>query len=257
MEKIALITGAAGGIGSEFVRTLREHGDFDALWVVSRNEEKLKALADLTPVPLRVIAADLTDPASFDRIEALFREEAPEIRLLVNASGYGKFEAVEDVPMETELNMIDLNCRALSAMTRLSLPYMHEGAGIIEIASVAAFQPIPYINVYGATKAFVLSYARALNMELKKRGIHVMALCPFWTRTGFFDRAVDPEKQPPVVKKYVAMYEPAFIVKTAWKAFEKKKDHVVPGFKAKMQVFLVKLLPHSLVMKVWMKQQKL
>lgn len=256
MKTIAVITGAAGGIGREFVKTLPQHGSFKELWVISRNAEKLQALRKESKIPVKVFSLDLTDPASFERIQALYKKEKPEIRLLINASGYGKFDAVEDTDMETELNMIDLNCRALSAMTRLSLPYMHEGAGIIQVASVAAFQPIPYMDVYGATKAFVLSYARALNRELQKRGIHVMALCPFWTKTAFFQRAVD-ESKPPVVKKYIAMYEPAFIVKKAWKAFEKKKDLVIPGFKAKAQVFLVKLLPHSLVMSVWMKQQKL
>ena len=102
----------------------------------------------------------------------------------------------------------------------------------------------------------MLSFSRALNRELKKRGIHVMALCPFWTKTAFFDRAVR-KNEDAVVKKYVAMYDTSFIVDRAWKALSRGKDHVVPGFKAKAQVALVKLLPHSIVMSVWMKQQKL
>ena len=158
--------------------------------------------------------------------------------------------------MEEDLGMIDLNCRALVAMTKLVLPYMNDGAKIIESASVAAFQPIPYINVYGASKAFVLSFSRALNREVKKRGIRVMALCPFWTKTAFFDRAVRKDEEA-VVKKYVAMYDTSFIIDRAWKALARGRDHVVPGFKAKAQVALVKILPHSIVMSIWMKQQKL
>ncbi|MBQ4001795.1 MAG: SDR family NAD(P)-dependent oxidoreductase, partial [Lachnospiraceae bacterium] len=198
----------------------------------------------------------LSDPAFIGKMEDLLRKERPDVRFLLNASGYGKFDAVENLSMEDDLGMIDLNCRALTAMTKLVLPYMHDGAKIIEIASVAAFQPIPYIDVYGASKAFVLSFSRALNREVRKRGIHVMALCPFWTKTAFFDRAVRKNEEA-VVKKYVAMYETSFIVDKAWKALARGKDHVVPGFKAKAQVALVKMLPHSLVMTIWMKQQKL
>jgi short-subunit dehydrogenase len=132
---------------------------------------------------------------------------------------------------------------------------MEKGSKIINIASVAAYQPIPYINVYAATKTFVMYFSRGLNSELKSSGIRVMAVCPFWTKTAFFDRAVlDGE---PVVKKYVAMYEPEDIVKRAYKDLKKGKDVSMYGFKARMQTLLVKLLPHSLVMKIWKKQQKL
>ena len=99
---------------------------------------------------------------------------------MVNASGFGKFRAVVDTPLETNLNMVDLNCQAVMALCQLTVPYMPRGGQIINIASVAAFQPIPYINVYGATKAFVLSFSRALNRELRSQGVRVMALCPFW-----------------------------------------------------------------------------
>ena len=134
---------------------------------------------------------------------------------------------------------------------------MEKGAEIVEIASVAGFQPIPYINIYGATKAYVLSFSRALNRELKGRGIRVLAVCPFWTKTAFFDRAIKKDEDA-IVKKYVAMYEPEFIVEKAWRTLEKsKRDFVVPGFKAKMQVLAVKILPHSAVMSVWQSQQKL
>ena len=256
MGKIAIVTGASSGIGREFVKTLKDHGPFDEVWVLARNEEKLKALQDEVPFTVRPCPTDLSDPSFIEKVGALLDAEKPDVRLLINASGYGKFDAVEKLSMEDDLGMIDLNCRAVVAMTKLALPYMSEGSRIIEIASVAGFQPIPCINVYGASKAFVLSFSRALNREVKKRGIQVMALCPFWTKTAFFDRAVKKDEDA-VVKKYVAMYEPEFIVEKAWKALDRKKDYVVPGFKAKMQVLLVKILPHSMVMSVWMKQQKL
>lgn len=256
MKNIAIITGASSGIGREFVKTLKDHMNVEEVWAVARTEDKLRALQDEIPVPVRPVPLDLSDPSFIGKMEDLLRKEQPDVRLLINASGYGKFDAVEKLSMEDDLGMIDLNCRALTAMTKLVLPYMHNGGRIIEIASVAAFQPIPYINVYGASKAFVLSFSRALNREVKKRGIQVMALCPFWTKTAFFDRAVR-KNEDAVVKKYVAMYETSFIVDKAWKALSRGKDYVVPGFKAKAQVALVKILPHSLVMTIWMKQQKL
>ena len=256
MSAIAIITGASSGIGREFVKTLKDHGTFDEVWVIARNEERLEALQAEVPFPVRPIPTDLSDRSFIAGMEELLKKENPDVKLLINASGYGKFEAVEKLSMEDDLGMIDLNCRALVAMTKLVLPYMHEGGRIIEIASVAAFQPIPYINVYGASKAFVLSFSRALNREVKKRGIRVMALCPFWTKTAFFDRAVKKDEEA-VVKYYAAMYEPSFIVEKAWKALDRGRDHVVPGFTAKAQVALVKILPHSMVMNTWMSQQKL
>ena len=176
--------------------------------------------------------------------------------LLVNASGFGKFRAVADTPLETNLNMVDLNCQAVMALCQLTAPYMPRGGQIINIASVAAFQPIPYINVYGATKAFVLSFSRALNRELRSQGVRVMALCPFWTRTAFFDRATGDGGES-VVKKYVAMYEPEQLVQRAWRDAKQGKDVSQYGFVARFQAGLTKLLPHSLVMDVWMRQQKL
>ena len=127
---------------------------------------------------------------------------------------------------------------------------------IINIASVAACQPVPYIGVYAASKAFVLSYSRALNRELDDKDISVMAVCPFWTKTEFFDHAViDGEK--PVVKKYAAMYEPQQIVARAWRDAKRGKDVSKFGFIARAQMALVKILPHGLIMDIWLSQQKL
>ena len=106
------------------------------------------------------------------------------------------------------------------------------GSQIINIASVAAFQPIPYIDIYGATKAFVLSFSRALNRELRKQGIGVMAVCPFWTKTAFFDRAVTSGER--VVKKYIAMYDPDDIVRRTWRDAKRGKAVCKYGFVARM-----------------------
>ena len=117
-------------------------------------------------------------------------------------------------------------------------------------------QPVPYINVYAATKAFVLSFSRSLNRELKSNGVSVTAVCPFWTKTEFFDRAVKKD-QNAVVKKYVAMYTAEQIVTRAIKDAKKRKDVSKFGFIARFQMLLAKILPHSFVMSYWLKQQKL
>ena len=256
MKKIAIITGASSGMGKVFAETINTYDTFDEVWVIARRLDRLESLQETVPFPVRPIALDLTDRESFRHYEELLENAQANVSLLVNCSGYGKFQAACETPLAQNLNMVDLNCEALMAMCQLTIPYMHAGAQIINIASVAAFQPIPYIDVYGASKAFVLSFSRALNRELRGRGIRVMALCPFWTRTAFFDRATVNGGES-VVKKYVAMYEPEQLVQRAWRDAKRGKDVSQFGFVARFQTGLTKLLPHSLVMDVWMHQQKL
>ncbi len=254
-KKIAVITGASSGMGRRFAETIGEYGEqLDEVWVVARRLERLKELK--TPYPVRALPMDLTDRGAFDEYERLLAQEKPEVRLLINCSGYGRFCASFDTPLDGNLNMLDLNCGAVVAMCQLTSPYMSRGARIMNIASVAAFQPIPYINVYAATKAFVLSFSRALNRELRGRGISVTAVCPFWTKTEFFDRAIEKDKNP-IVKKYTAMYEPDQIVQRAWRDLKRGRDVSKFGFVARFQAALAKILPHSFVMTYWMRQQKL
>ncbi len=256
MKNIAVITGASSGIGRKFAETIKEGGTFDEVWIIARRNDRLETLAKEMPFPTRAIALDLSEKESYSAYAAILKEEKPNISLLINCSGFGKFCGVMDTPLDINLNMIDLNCEAIVALCQHSIPYMKKGAKIINIASVAAFQPIPYINVYGATKSFVLHYSRALNRELKKDGITVTAVCPFWTKTEFFNRSIDREKDA-VVKKYVAMYMPKQIVRRAWKDMRKGKDVSMYGFTARAQTLLAKILPHSFVMSFWMNQQKL
>lgn len=256
MKKIAVITGASSGMGRRFAETVQEFGTYDEIWAIARRptgSRSSKIIRLSRCVPSHSI---FPTRRRMRRMAALLREEQPEVGLLINASGFGKFRAVMDTPLEVNLNMVDLNCKAVMALCQLTVPYMPSGSQIINIASVAAFQPIPYINVYGATKALVLHYSRALNRELKKQGVHVMAVCPFWTKTEFFDRAVASGEKP-VVKKYIAMYKPEEIVAQAWKDAKKGKDMSKCGFKARMQALGVKILPHSMVMDTWLRQQEL
>lgn len=256
MKHIAVITGASSGIGRQFAETIKEGGTFDEVWLIARRLDRLEDLAKEMPYPTKAISLDLSEKKSYEAYAALLEEEKPIVSLLINCSGFGKFTSTMETPVDVNLNMVDLNCEAIVALCQHTIPYMKEGGKIINIASVAAFQPIPYINVYGATKAFVLSYSRALNRELKKDGITVTAVCPFWTKTEFFNRAVTKDADA-VVKKYVAMYMPEQIVARAWRDAKKGKDVSMYGFTARTQTFLAKILPHSFVMNYWMNQQKL
>ena len=258
MKKIAVITGASSGIGKEFATRISEYGELDEVWVIARNMQKLEELRSVVPFSLKTISLDLSKNESFEEYEKLLSEEKPFIKLLINCSGFGKFQATEKVSVSENLNMVNLNCAALLAMTQISLKYMGEGSDIIEISSVAAYQPVPYINVYAATKAFVLSFSRGLSREVKSRGIHVMAVCPFWTKTNFFDRAINKNDGDVIVKKYAAMYTPANIVTKAYRDIKKKNKEVsMYGTVAKLQTFAAKIMPHKFVMSVWQKQQKL
>ena len=259
MKNIAIVTGASSGIGKEFFLSLNQkQNELDEIWVVARSEDKLNALQQLTKIPVRVFALDLSEQNSVNAIKTALQESPINVRYLICASGFGRFGATETENPEILQNMVDLNCRSIVGVTTAVLPYLSKDSAVLLIASVAAFQPIPYIATYGASKAFVLSYGRALNKELRKsKQARCLCVCPFWTKTAFFDRAT-ASNETTVVKKYIAMYQPQQIVNQAWKDLKKKgKDVSIFGFKAKGQALLVKLLPHKIVMNVWIRQQKL
>ncbi len=253
--KIAVVTGASSGMGKEFVLQLSQYVKVDEIWTIARRETALAALQKDTPVPVRPVPMDLCNEESFARFAALLEAEKPQVALLVNAAGFGKFGAFENIPAEEEYRMVDLNCKALVAMTRLTLPYMSRGSHILQLDSLSAFQPVPYITTYGATKAFVLSYSRAMNQELKPRGIRVMAMNPGWVKTEFFGHAMKTNGSE--VQYFDRLYEAADVVATGLKdLYKTKKDVSIHGLPVRNQVRMVKLLPHSLVMKIWLKQQK-
>lgn len=252
---IAIVTGASSGMGRQFVLQLSDYVQVDEIWVIARRESALEQLRECVSTPLRVISLDLCDEKSFDTYQALLEQEKPNVKLLVNAAGFGKFGKFQNIPLNEDLRMLDLNCKALVAMTRLTLPYMQAGSHILQLDSLSAFQPVPYITTYGATKSFVLSYSRAIGEELKPEGIRVMAMNPFWVRTEFFDHACVTNDSE--VQYFVRIYEAKDVVATGLKDLYKSKKQVsVHGLLPKGQRLLVKLLPHSIVMKVWMNQQK-
>ena len=252
---IAVVTGASSGMGKEFVLQLPQYVTVDEIWVIARREDALNALKAQCSLPIRPVVLDLCQNSAFEAYQALLEAEKPNVKLLVNAAGFGKFGSFQNIPMADELRMIDLNCKALVAMTRLTLPYMTKGSHILQLDSLSAFQPVPYITTYGATKSFVLSYSRAMNAELKGSGIRMMAMNPGWVKTEFFNHAFQTSVNE--VQYFDRLYEAKDVVATGLKdLYRSKKDVSIHGLPVRNQVRLVKLLPHSIVMKVWLNQQK-
>ena len=252
---IAIVTGASSGMGREFVLQLKNYVQVDEIWAIARRKEALESLNAEVDIPVRPVCLDLSREDSFDALDALLTAEKPNIRLLVNAAGFGKFGAYHKVSITEECRMIDLNCKALVAVTRLCLPYMKSGSHILQLDSLSAFQPVPYITTYGATKAFVLSYSRAMNRELKKDGIRMMSMNPGWVKTEFFDHAMPTNSGE--VQYFDRLYEAKDVVATGLKdLYRTRKDYSVHGLPVQTQVRLVKLVPHSIVMNIWQNQQK-
>ena len=253
---IAIVTGASSGMGREFVLQLSGYVRVDEIWVIARRAENLEALRGEVTVPLRPICLDLCDSASFDTVAALLEAEKPNIRLLVNAAGFGKFGAYHRVSLTDDARMIDLNCKALVLMTRLCVPYMAPGSHILQLDSLSAFQPVPYMTTYGASKAFVLSYSRAMNRELKPRGIRCMAMNPGWVKTEFFNHAFETNGGNEV-QYFNHLYEAKDVVATGLRdLYRSGKDFSIHGLPFQVQTLLVKYVPHRFVLDIWLSQQK-
>lgn len=253
--RIAIITGASSGMGRELVLQISKKEQFDEIWVIARRDKALLELKEQIGDHIRPVVLDLTKKDSFNAYKLLLEQEKPDVAFLANVAGFGKFGRYDQVSLEDCLDMIDLNCKAVVAMTQLTLPYMKRGAKILQLASVSAFQPVPYLNVYGSTKSFVTNYSRALNRELKTKGIRVLSVNPSWVKTEFFEHAEKSSND--AITYFNVMYEAKDVIKTAiHDLYHTKKDVSVHGLKMKAQALLVKILPQKIVMNIWMRQQK-
>lgn len=250
---IGIITGASSGFGSEFARQIDKEYRLDELWIVARRMDRLQEVADRLQTRTRCISLDLLKEESMETLEEMVKKEGATVKLLINNAGFGYFKAFTDRPLEDWNRLMALNNGAMVSLSYRMIKYMEKGSEIYNICSSSAFQPVPYIAVYGASKAFALSFTRAVNRELKPRGIKALAVCPHWTKTEFFDTAVDDDR---VIVYYNHFNTPERVVGAAIKNMKKGKDVSTVDFSVKMQIFLVKHLPHKLVMDIWLKQQK-
>lgn len=252
MKKIAVITGASSGIGREFaLQIAQKYKTVEEIWLIARRKDRLTEVkAEIKAVSnklVRILALDLTDETDIKFYRNLLERQNPSIRVLVNAAGYGIAGRFENMTVDDVTGMIDLNCKALAAITHISLPYMSGPSNIINLASSAAFLPQPSFAIYAASKSMVLSFSRALGRELEGRGITVTAVCPGPVKTEFFDIAQKYTKSKPY--KMVLRADPVKVVKLA--LFDAYYMSGVSVYSPLMKAFRIvcKYLPHSLLIK--------
>ncbi len=247
---VAIITGASGGIGSEFARQLSRLGIIDEFWFVARSEDKMQRLADELGVKAKIIGADLTTEEGINRVRDTLEAEKPEVKFLINASGFGNFGAFDELSENEVIKMIDLNVKALVLLTHITVPYMEIGGRIIQLGSGSCFTPLPYFNIYSSSKVFVLHYTKSLNYELKKYGVRATCFCPGWVETDFLDKSVANGNTHP--KKIKPVLNCEKVVRGCIKASIKGKAMFVTGKYTKFQHVLFKLVPDCILSRIWL-----
>lgn len=246
-SKLAVITGASSGIGETFARSLAAM-KFD-LVLCARREPRLQSLAgeleNRHAITSHVTPADLANPLGVDDLQTAVEALGRPVDLLVNNAGFGSYGAFHRLPIDRELAMVDLNVRALVALTGAFLPAMLErGQGaIVQVASTTAFQPVPYMAVYGATKAFVLNFSEAVARECEGSGVRVLTVCPGHTPTEF-QKISGVDARPARTSSQSAND----VVREALEALERKRDSVlVTGWPNRFTTRLPRLIPRRLL----------
>jgi len=246
-HKVALVTGASSGLGEEFARQLARLG-YDVV-LVARRKDRLEQLAaeigDRTKI--EVLEADLTDDAGLAAVQA--RLAKGDIDMLVNNAGFGTNGVFADLPVERELEEIDLNVRALTQLCHAALgPMRAKRSGtIINVGSTGSYQPVPYMATYAATKAYVLFFSEALHEEAKADGVTVTCLCPGYTRTEFHDVAGVNTSSRMLGRGWATAES---VVKAALKAAKSGSAIAVPGTMNKVSANLGRISPRFMVRKV-------
>jgi uncharacterized protein len=239
----ALVTGASSGIGAAYAKALHALGC--PLVLVARREDRLREMARTLGGDILVVPADL---ASDDGPQRVFDEAASRglaIEVLVNNAGVGHTGPFHEAPVSAAEGMLDLNARAAMVLTRLFLPAMVEkrSGWVVNVVSTSAFQPVPYLAVYGASKAFLLSLTEALSTELQGSGVAIQALCPGLTSTEFQGVAGTDR----VLFNRTGSMTPDAVVRASLKGIERGRLRVVPGFSNRLTAALVPFTPGRLV----------
>ena len=248
---IAIITGASSGLGSQFARELKKTAGITEFWFIARRRERMESLRDELGADARIITTDLTTDDGIAAVREALSEYKPSIKFLVNAAGFGTFGAIDEVSVDESMRMIDLNIKALVAITHMALPYMEQGGRIIELGSASAFTPLPTFNVYASTKAFVLHYTQALNYEIKKYGVKATCFCPCWVDTEFISVASSGDKGS-CPKNLGPLLNCEKVVRGCVRASVKGRAMYVTNWFTKMQHVLSKLLPSALLTRMWL-----
>lgn len=246
MKKIAIVTGASGGMGQVFVRELAKE-TLDEIWIIGRNEQRLLALKNEFGERIIPVCKDLTKNEDILSFSDLLKKQNPSVMWLVNNAGIARMAPSKEFSYSEIEQTIDLNCKAPAVLINICIPFMEKGAKILNVSSASAFQPVPFINLYAATKAFERSYSRALNAELKSYGITVTAVCPSWVDTDMLSKEINGKKV-----RFPGIAAPERVVEKALKDAKKGRDMSICSLYVKCQHLNVKLLPQRLTMKIWL-----
>lgn len=187
--KTAIITGASSGLGREFVRQIADvFPEVESYWLIARRADRLAELAETLPgKTVACLPLDLCDSMSFMVFQEKLTAEQPEVVLLVNNAGCGYLGRIGEMDTASQTRMVDLNMRALTAITNMTVPYMIPGGRILNVSSIASFCPNPRMTVYSSTKAYVSSFTVGIGEELRAKGITATAVCPGPMKTEFLD----------------------------------------------------------------------
>ncbi len=249
MKSICIITGASSGLGARFYMEIQKTAPgIDEIWLIARREERLREIVKMygriKTVP---IILDLSLEESYRELEMrLDAEQDAQISYLINNAGFGKLGKVADMYRSQQTGMIDVNCKALTALCTMCMPYMDYFGKIINVCSIAAFAPNPGLAVYSATKSFVYSYSQSLGHELKNTGITVTAVCPGPMKTEFLDKADITGKSPAF--EALPMCDVEKVARGALKAAEKGRKVYTNRIIYKAYRVLSKLLPYRFIM---------
>lgn len=245
---IAIVTGASSGLGREFViQICKKYPELGEIWIVARRKNRLEQLKENCRCKLRILPFDLSNSEEFLELKELLKKEKPKIQILMNGAGFGKYGEFADSTYEDNLSMVDVNCKSLTAITYLCIPYMKRGGHIVFMASAAAFLPQPRFAIYAATKSYVLSFSRALRAELSHKKIYVMAICPGSVDTEFFNTSHKGKELASYKKVFMA--NPKKVVEAAITHMKMKKEISVYGVPMKSFYILSKIVPHKLL--IW------
>ena len=247
---IVIITGASSGMGVEYALQLDNifHNSIDEIWLIARRRDRLEEVRDEIHKPSLIICSDVSEDSFADYYRKMLKQERAGIKLLINCAGYGIIGSVAETGYDVSVGMVKTNCEGLTTVTQLSLPYMLEKSRIINLASSAAFLPQPDFAIYAASKSYVLSFSRALNVELRERNIFVTAVCPGPVATEFFRIAEDGHKRA-WFKDYF-MADCYSVVKQALEDSMARKELSIYGTAMKILYILSKIIPHRIILKI-------
>ncbi len=246
---IAVITGASSGLGWEYAKEVyRTRTDLDEIWVIARREERLNELRSQLGSTVIPVAFDITDAQSVENYISLLKTKRACVKLLINNAGFGKLGNFDELSLGENTRMVRLNCEALTAMTSATLPFMDEHSEIINSCSIASFAPNTRMAVYSSTKAYVMSLSRALRLELKRRKINVLAVCPGPMSTEFLSIA-NIKKGESFTFDTLPRVNPRTMAIKSLKASRKGRAVYTNLLFYKFFRLVAKILPHSIVMK--------